>query len=236
MYAYLTSFLDTVISRYLCGSVFATDGGPLDGTRTRTIWSAVASLDGTTYTGATAQMVGIAIAITLLAVGLAKMVRDRPYGSDRPFDSTSGSEAQVIRDLVSYHARQRGLDEYGQALALAICSAESSFTDPTEVGPAGEIGPMQITPPAMSDIGVHVNTSSSLDQKIFAGVLFLHTLLDQSKRHYGRVPYGLPNVYTLEQYRLACRAYNVGFRGASRTNLGYQYLDRVRSQEFAKWL
>lgn len=120
-------------------------------------------------------------------------------------------------------------------LARAICQVESSFTDPSEVGAAGEIGPMQVTPPAMADMDSYIALNSSLESKVDLGVRWL-SLLIRAAHAKLRPGFGRAFEPTRSVYALAVRAYNAGFRGAAELGRGADYLNRVKQTGLVPWL
>jgi soluble lytic murein transglycosylase-like protein len=131
-----------------------------------------------------------------------------------------------IEDLIRKAARKYDIRE---DVLLAIGRQESSLTDPPEVGAAGEIGPLQVTPPAMTDMNHFIDLDSTLEDKINTGARWFRYLLNNARRAlymYADTP---------EVYRLAVRAYNAGFHGAAVLERGHGYLADVRSKG-AEWL
>jgi len=172
----------------------------------------------------------IAAAIWFIKMGLDQMGSNRTGGGVRAV-SANTSTPEKIKQLVRQAAERHGIRE---DVLLAICKTESSFTDPRKVGAAGEIGPLQVTPPAMIDLGHSITLNSDLDDKIETGARWMKHLLDQSQRLHGSA-FGIAGAYTPDVYRLAIRAYNAGFHGAAQLNRGYEYLQRVAGNG-ARWL
>jgi len=172
--------------------------------------------------------------LVLAILGLAKVGRAGTGSGVRVQNSNEPEVAQRIRDLIAIYAREFGLDKHGHDVVLSIAMTESSLTDPPRRGAAGEIGPMQVTPPVMQDMDEWIDLDDPLENKVRLGVRWFKHLLELAKLEKAGIPYGLNGVYTVEMYRLAIRAYNVGFAGAKRGN-GQTYLRRVSNQGVASW-
>lgn len=170
-----------------------------------------------------------AITCVIIFIGVQMATRRRKQ-------SASGSvPKEAENNLIESMVREAAISHDVNAdFLVAIAQRESSMTDPARVGAAGEIGPLQVTPPAMSDINMFITLQSSLEDKIEAGARFMRLLLDRvadRKRRLG----SLSDVLTADDYRLACRAYNAGFQGALNGN-GYKYLNDVRATGRCEWV
>lgn len=134
------------------------------------------------------------------------------------------------------HYLEQSCAEYNVpiSLAKAICQVESGFRDPEEIGAAGEIGPMQVTPPVMDDLDCYIALESSLESKVDLGVLWLSRLIAAAQQRL-RPGYGRAFEPTRACYELAIRAYNAGFRGATEGR-GQAYLAKVRETGLIPWV
>ena len=180
--------------------------------------------------GAT-RATAIAIFTVALIFGVIQMAANRSRSRSRSNNPVADDKKETIKQLVTIYAEQYDVPV---DLAFAVCSQESAFSDPPKLGDAGEVGPMQVTPPAMEDMQRFITLRTGLDTKIETGIIWLKHLIDNA--HAALSPgYGLAQP-TFGVYRLAVRAYNAGWRGASELNRGWEYLDAVRKTGECKWL
>jgi hypothetical protein len=61
-----------------------------------------------------------------------------------------------------------------------MCLKESSATPMLSVGRAGEVGILQVTPPAMQTTGVFISPDSTFLEQALAGASFLRWLYDHN--------------------------------------------------------
>jgi soluble lytic murein transglycosylase-like protein len=106
-------------------------------------------------------------------------------------------------------AHDQGIDV---EVAQAICLVESGARLVNQIGAAGEIGVMQVTPVAAKQIGMKLTTACPLNNQVIAGIKYLHWLAEQHSQ--------------ADNLPWIIRAYNVGPTGANEGR-GSSYLVHV---------
>lgn len=162
------------------------------------------------------SITALAVIVGLLATAFAWSRRGRRSGSTVWNAETEQTIADAIETTTDLYYLPQGI-------VRAICMVESRCQPVNAIGSAGEIGVMQVTPPAMIDMQTFIDLDSDLFEQVDAGAKWIRYLADRWIREVG----GVFDFVT--DWEFVIRAYNAGFDGALSGN-GQAYLDSVLEQ------